>query len=156
MSNEDESSTQDAKGLNEPIRLDFRSTQQVLVVPDDEDRFVTTSREAALACKQHEQSKEWDQQYRAFLSRIRDWCEEHSTIVSRAYLSVARHGLRVFLVTRTRHYDFSKDALLTALDLGLAKEYPLCPATVLQIPVTDDPESITSFLSPQSSLQIYG
>jgi hypothetical protein len=44
---------------SKPIQLTFRSVEQVVVEPDDQDRFVTTAQEAARACQQAQAGKDW-------------------------------------------------------------------------------------------------
>lgn len=43
----------------EPIRLHFGDKTLVVVTPDDEDRFMTTSAEAAKACQHAQDMLHW-------------------------------------------------------------------------------------------------
>jgi len=117
-----------------PIQLDFRSEETVLVTSDDEDRFVTTSGEAALACKQADDNREWSRQWNDFLAFLHHWCKNHSDIVDAGYVSVGDSGLNVLICIRSEDYNFSIEDDLVKLDLLLAKDFPLCVADVMQIP----------------------
>lgn len=138
-----------------PLRLDFESKQQVLVVTDNEDRFLTTSKEAALACKQQDLSKEWKVQFEQFLGYINEWAKEREDRVSEVYLAVGSEGLTVFVVTKGTDYQFDFDDEITELDINVAAEFDHCPATIYQIPSTPI-DALSSFFSTESSLQIYG
>ncbi len=139
----------------EPIRLDFRSVEQVVVVPEDEDRFVTSSREAAEACRQVQNQEAWKRDFEAFLVAVHEWCKAHVEVVSHAYLGVGDEGLKVFVVTVGNEYQPEFDDELTSLDLDLAKRFARCPADVLQLPAAPS-ESLTSFFAPESAIQIFG
>jgi len=139
----------------EPIRLDFRSVDVVVVTGADEDRFVTTSRDAAIVCRQAQDSKEWRQEFESFLGHIHKWAEDHSDVVVRCYVGVSSEGLTVVVVVKGEEPRHDFDDVITDLDIELAREYPNCRADVLQSPECP-PEAMIPYLSLADSLQVYG
>lgn len=135
-----------------PIQLHFESTNQVMVVPDDEDRFFTTESEAARACKQVENSREWSQQWNNFLVHINRWCKAHKGDIEAGYVTVGDSALNVLLCLHRPNYDFSLEDDIADLDLELAEKFPLCTAEVLQIP--NQPHLRAAF--QQEVIAVYG
>lgn len=135
-----------------PIRIDFKSEAQVLVIADDEDRFLMTSRNAALACKQGEHLLEWQSQFNSFLLFLRKWCQSHSEQVRTGYLTIGDSSLNVLIFTFKEDYDFKFEDALVELDTALAEKFPRCSAEVLQIP---NQKPLTSKL-PDDGLCLYG
>ncbi len=83
--------TQETK---QPIQLNFQSVQQVVVAGEDgKDRWVTTVKEAAQACRSALDQREWQQQFEAFLGRIHEWAKEHDDVVSAAFVGISSEGL---------------------------------------------------------------
>lgn len=122
------------KNRSKPIQLHFQSTNQVTVVPDDEDRFVTTESEAARACQQFEHSREWSRQWNDFLVHVNRWCEAHDDVIDAGYVTVGDSALNVLLCLRMPDYDFAIEDEIADLDLELSERFPLCIAEVIQIP----------------------
>jgi hypothetical protein len=118
----------------EPVQLHFESTKQVVVVADNEDRFVTTSAEAARACKQAQDSVEWNRQWSEFLFHIHEWCKRHDAKVEAGFVTVGDSALNVLICIRGETYDFDLEDELADFDLELCKRFPVCRAEVLQIP----------------------
>ncbi len=50
-----------------PIHLNFQSVQQVVVHPEDENRFMMTAKEAARACELAQNAKELRDQFTQFI-----------------------------------------------------------------------------------------
>lgn len=117
-----------------PIQLHFESANQVTVVPDDEDRFVTTESEAARACQQFQHSREWSRQWNDFLVHLNQWCEAHSDAIEAGYVTVGDSALNVLMCLRAADYDFTIEDEIADLDLELSEKFPLCIAEVIQIP----------------------
>jgi hypothetical protein len=135
-----------------PIQLHFESNTQVMVVPDDEDRFFTTASEAARACRQMEQSKDWNKQWNDFLVHINRWCENHSDAIEAGYVTVGDSALNVLLCLKSSDYDFGLEDTIADLDLELSEKFPLCTAEVIQIP--NQPELRAGF--QQEIIAVYG
>lgn len=138
-----------------PIRLTFQSVQQVVVEDRDEDRFVTTAREAARACRYFEDLKDWREIFERFLAYLHNRCDTFSTQIVACYVSIGDEGLRIFITTPGEDYVSELDDAITDLDIDVSKNFPLCPADCIQIP--SQPEhSLSSFFSPNLSFQVYG
>ncbi|MEX0716151.1 MAG: hypothetical protein WD066_06175 [Planctomycetaceae bacterium] len=135
-----------------PLQLSFESRQQVVVVADDEDRFVTTAGEAARACKRAADDQEFIAQFRAFLARVHEWCEIHSAAVEKGFVTITDGGLHVLLCLANPNYDFDLEDELVELDLELADDFPLCTAEVLQVPKQ---QALATELSSEALL-VYG
>ena len=71
---------------NDPIYLNFRSVQQVVVEGDKEDRFMMTMREAAYACRQAQDEKEFKEQFDQFLYSVHQWCEARADKIEAGYV----------------------------------------------------------------------
>jgi hypothetical protein len=136
-----------------PIHLHFKSQETVVVVPDDEDRFVLTAGEAALACKQAKDSQEWNRQWNDFLFHIHQWCKAHESEVDTGYVTVGDSALNVLIGARGEDYNFDIEDALADLDLELANEFPLCVAEVMQVP---DQRHLRGDLSGDAILVVYG
>lgn len=143
-----------AKEKVQPLRLDFRSEQTVVVVPEDQDRFVVTSREAARACRRVADEEEWRSEFNDFLAKVHGWCEQHSEGINGAYLALGDEGMKVFLVTVKDEYDFSLGDEVAKLGIELAGLFPGCPADVLHVP-NMDLKDLHSFFSPSTAMQLY-
>lgn len=138
-----------------PLRLHFKSEQRVLVVTEDEDRFMTTSREAAIACRRAQDEQEWRDEFQAFLGHIHEWCKEHADVIDRAYVGFGDEGLKVFLVTKGKDYCSDLDNAAADLDIDLGHRFPGCPAYVMHLP-NRPLEALQSFFSPPKAMQLYG
>ncbi len=140
----------------EPIRLDFQSVQRV-VVEDSEngDRWVTTVKEAAQACRSDLEHKEWREQFEGFLAYIHEWAKRHSVIVASAFVGVSSEGLTGVIITRGSDYRLDFDDAVTTLDIELAEKFPNCRADVLQSP-EGEPESRIPYIALERAVQVYG
>jgi len=140
---------------SEPIRIDFHSVKQVVVTETDGDRFVTTSQEAALACRSALDLGAWKKEFDAFLAHINQWSKDRSSIVVRAYVGVSSEGLTVVIITKGELYRIDFDDEVTRLDIELANKFPACRADVLQSPESE-PESRVPYISLDRAIQVYG
>jgi hypothetical protein len=140
----------------EAIQLNFQSVQQVVVTgKDGQDRWVTTVKEAAQACRSALDQKEWTQQFEAFLGRIHEWAKEHDDIVSAAFVGISSEGLTGVIITKGTEYRSEFDDAVTDLDIELAKKFPNCRADILQSP-EEEPESRIPFIALERAVQVYG
>lgn len=117
-----------------PIRLSVRSVDRVLVEPGDEDRFLMTAREAAIACKVAQDEKGWQETFDQFLIYVQKWCQAHSDKVAACYVGIGDGSLSVLVCTKTADYDFDFEDVITDLDLDLVKQFAWCIAEVMQVP----------------------
>ncbi len=139
---------------SEPIRLDFQSVQRVLVTDDNGDRWLTTVKEAAQACRSPLDDQEWRDQFQSFLGYIHEWAKKHD-IVSAAYVGVGSEGLTGVIVTKGTEHRLDFDDEVTSLDIELARRFPDCRADILQSP-EGEPECRVPYISPDRTLQVYG
>jgi hypothetical protein len=138
--------------VQKPIVLTLRSIEKVLVEPDDRDRFVVTAAEAAQACKQFDDVKEWQGKFNALLDSLREWCEQQAEIVASAYVAVVDGCLIVVVGTKGEDYSFDFDDEITDLDLKLIEEYPWLIAEILHVPA----QSLERHVSTEKAIQVYG
>ena len=137
------------------IQLDFQSRQQVVITGTEGDRWVTTVKEAAQACRSALDQRSWEEQFRSFLTRINEWAKEHSNIVSAAFVGVSCEGLTGVIITKGSEYRVDFDDDVSQLDIELAKRFPNCRADVLQSP-EGEPESRIPYISLELAVQVYG
>jgi hypothetical protein len=138
-----------ARTTAKPITLSFRSEVQVVVEPDDSDRFVTTAAEAARACQQAQAGQEFRAEFEHFLSFVHGWCITHKDKVDRAFVDIGDGGLRVNICMKSADFDFEFDDKVTDLDIELLERYPKCIAEVTQFP-----GSIGKQLEPDSEFAV--
>lgn len=134
------------------IRLDFRSVEQVVVVPEDEDRFMTTMREAAIACKKAQSEKEFKEEFDKFLIFLRDWFAEHEDRIRVGYVGVGDGTLNILACTRSSEYDFEFDGKLTDFDLEIVARFPWAIVDVIQLPSC----AAESAISLEKAILVYG
>jgi hypothetical protein len=135
-----------------PIRIGFQSVEKVLVEPEDNDRFLITAREAARACKQAEDNKEWGENFSQFLVFLEKWAKSKKDKLDALFLDIGDGSLTVLACTPGENYDFGFDDELSELDLAIVDRFPWCIAEVMQVP-TRLKESQISF---EKAIQIYG
>lgn len=126
--------TEDVTTPQRPIHLNFHSVEQIVVVPDNEDRFCVTMREAAQACKRAEDEKEWQQDFNRFLVFLHQWGTDHATLADSLLVKVSDGTLNVLVCTVGEWYDTDLDDTISGLDLTLVKEFPWLVADVMQVP----------------------
>src|SRR5260221_10709600 len=90
----------------EPIQLDFQSVKQVVVTDKDGDRWCTTVREAAAACRSALTEKAWEEEFQGLLAFIHEWSKSKSDIVEATYLGISSEGLTGVVVTKGKDYRF--------------------------------------------------
>jgi hypothetical protein len=141
---------------SDPIRLDFQSVQKVIITDDEAgDRWMTTVKEAAQACRSDLEQKEWKEEFESFLGHIYEWAKGHSDIVTAAYVGVSSEGLTGVIITKGREYRFDFDDEVTNLDIELAQTFSNCRADILQSP-EGEPESRIPYISMNRAVQVYG
>lgn len=144
----------------EPIRIGFGELMRpVVVTPENRDRFVITSEEAARACHQADLEKnklrEWQMHFERYLAHLNAWARDRTDIVSRIYVAAGPDGLQAFIVTPGNEYCFELDDPITELDMEILTKFPDCPSHVMQIP-EDPADSVDSFFSADTALQVHG
>lgn len=135
-----------------PVRLTFRSVEDVLIETDDEDRFLMTMKEAAHACKQAENEKKWQDDFKRFLHKVSQWCEAKAEHVRAGYVGVGDGALNVFICTKSATYNFDIEDELSDLDIELVQAFPWLIAEVVQIPLQVKEDQIFS----ETAVSVYG
>lgn len=143
------------KSVSQALHLNFQSVQQVVVTGNDGDRWVTTVREAAQACRSALDQEAWQHEFEGFLGKIHQWATQHAQDVSAAFVGVSSEGLTGVIVTKGQEYRQDLDDAITALDIELAKNFPSCRADVLQSP-EGEPETRIPYISLERAVQVYG
>jgi hypothetical protein len=140
----------------QPIVLDFQDGgRKVVVSPKDQDRFVVTSQMAAEACKQAQNFREWNVQFRQMLNDVRLWAEGCGASIQTCYVAVHDGHLVIFVSADHDHYDQTLSDRLTDLDLEIAGKHPLVRCDVLQVP-GGSLERLAIFFNPAEAFLIYG
>ncbi len=133
---------------SKPIRLNFHERgRQVVVTPENEDRFMMTVQEAASILQQANQQVLFVGQFQLLLNALAAWLSKHRAKVFRSFLTV-REGRLLFLVVRKQvRYDDPFDDSLTELDMQTAQDdrFSLIELEVLALP-NASPGSFNSFL----------
>ncbi len=140
----------------EPIRLVSRDKgRQVLVCPEDEDRFLLTVQEAIQACRAHKPQDRAaiDKGFNLLKDRLGQWAYRHRDQIHKAFLTIRDAGLLFLVVGKQRHRDNSLEDDLTDLDLDVARteDLEMIPLSVLAIPRCNQ-SSYRSFINPSLSL----
>src|SRR5688572_8763935 len=105
----------------------------VVITPEDEDRFVRESRWAVTACQSALAAERFIDQFKGeFLPRLREWCQQRDQLVRACFVPFPTSHLTVFVITRATRYDFSLSDDLADLDMELFQRN--WPAEILQLP----------------------
>ncbi len=133
------------------IRLTHRG-RQVIVEPDDEDRFVMTAQNAVKACQDSKQRQEAIRTFKeGFLVPLLDWCRKFLDKVQACYVAAPTTFLQVFVIGKSQKYDFDLSEELSALELKLADTWRV---SVLQLPATA-PDDLQSFFNTEGAIEVY-
>lgn len=137
-----------------PIQLHY-SGGQVIVTPEDEDRFVLASRQAVSACQSAFVFERAINQFKSeFLDRLHKWCLEHKSSVRACYVPFPSSGcaIKVFMVARSGEFDFELSDLIAGLEIDCESAGWSCD--ILQI-ATGSPDELQVFFDPDQSLQVF-
>jgi hypothetical protein len=136
-----------------PIQLRW-DAGNVVVTPEDEDRFVKESVWAVGACQQMLAVERMAEQLKTdFFPTIRNWCEGNAEHIESCFVTLHPGPFMVFVVTKNRRYDFSLSDSLTDLEMKLFEKN--WPAEVLQIP-DGSQESLQTFFDTEKAFQVHG
>jgi len=143
---------------SEPIRLNFREAdRKVLVEPENEDRFITTVGQAAVACQVADREARFYFQVRnTLLQKLWDWLRAHRNQVESAFLAVREGGLLFLVVRDAAAYDAVFEDELTDLDLQIAREpgLDLVSLEVGALPKVSR-ETAISYMGPKAILVVF-
>lgn len=135
------------------IRLSHHLGKQVVVEPQDEDRFVMTAQSAVKACQDHRRQEEAIRFFKEqFLVPLIQWCLGHQDKVRACYMPFPQGGIQVFILTKSRRYDFAFGKEIADLELSLADVG--WRVSVLQIPASDT-EDLQTFFKVEGAIEVY-
>ena len=131
-----------------------RTSGQVTVEPEDEDRFVISAQEAVKACQDHQKA---DHAIRAFkqefLGPLWEWCFLHAAQVKACFVPRTVGHLEVYVIGTSEQYDFAFGDDVARLELSLADRG--WNVSAMQLPDGPD-EDLLSYFNPEGAIQVYG
>lgn len=138
-----------------PIHLRYHDDGQVVVTPEDQDRFVLASREAAMACQNQVAMSHFMEHFqKCVLAKLAGWCQSHSANVLACYIPFPFSGTcsKVFIVTNSAKFDFQLSDAIADLEVEL--DEARWPCDILQIG-SGGPEQLQVFFDPEQSIQVF-
>jgi len=121
-------------------------TGQILVVPEDQDRFVIKVNRLVSACRHEQQRERFEAQFRVLLDQIAKWLKNRDEVDS-AYLTLRDGGLAFVAVTKHAEYNEQFDDALSELDLKIASDVDLDLISLNTISLPNvSRDSMSSFL----------
>lgn len=135
------------------IILSFHQVgRRVVVEPENNDKFVTTAREAAAACQRHQEIKAFVAQLRKVMNRLASWIVAHPSDIQGAFLTVRDGGLLFLLIRNSVPYNGGLETALTKLDLEIANsdEFDLLQLNALALPKSSDVSYRTFLVADQT------
>jgi hypothetical protein len=137
-----------------PVQLHYDGGQ-VVVTPEDQDRFVLAARQAVSACQGAVVVDRMVNQFKTdFLSRLHAWCIEHRPSVRACYVPYPPScgcAIKVFVVVKKSVFDL--DLSDSVADLEASLDAAGWPCDILQI-ATGLPEELQAFFDPEQSIQV--
>ena len=137
-----------------PIFLNWQDNDNnVVVTPEDNDRFVLTVSEAVEACKARGNENKFGLQFNLLMRITAEWLKEHKDKISCSYLTVRDAGLLFLVVRKEISFNSDFEDLLTEFDIKIAQDpqLDLIDLSVLAIPNSNE-AGISSFLKPGYTL----
>ena len=144
------------KTQQQPIFLDVSlgGDTPVVVVPENQDRYVLSLKDAIEACVGSQQQPyavfvEFQKQFQAMLDHVGAWLRQRQDKVHEAYLTVRDSDVLFLLVQKSPTYDRQIEDELTDLDLAIAQDESLglVRLNVLAIPPAGE-DGKSAFLIP--------
>jgi len=137
-----------------PVQLHYDGGQ-VVVTPEDNDRFVLAARQAVSACQGAVVVDRLVNQFKAdFLAKLHKWCMDHRASVQACYVPYPPScgcAIKIFIVARGNVLDFDLSDAIADLEVDL--DWAGWPSDVLQI-ATGLPEELQVFFDPEQSIQV--
>jgi len=129
--------------------------KKVLVVPEDEDRFLVSVDAAVKACQAADKTLQFGRQFRdILLPRLGLWISDRADKLKKAYLTVREEGLLFVAILARAEYDRELEDDLSELDIAVARDphLDLIDLEVLALPNASD-AAHASFLNPEATLE---
>lgn len=128
--------------------------RQVIVTPEDEDRFGLTCAQAIEACKIHTNSKVWFEELTSLFQYIHDWAQKKTALVHACYATPHAGQVVIFVVPVADSFDVQLSDLLADLNLEICEKFQLIAAEILQIPGKDTAH-LGTFLNSKVAKTLY-
>ena len=137
----------------EPVHLHF-AEGKVLITPDDAKRFRIAVSRAVNALQREEDVDEYRMRFQdEYLPRLHSWCLANHEAVRGCYLGLPTpHGLTVFVVGRSKRFDFVLGSKISEFALELEDDG--WSSNIIQI-THGEPEELMTYFDPESSLEVY-
>jgi hypothetical protein len=139
-------------GRHSPARLSFDGGK-VVVMPKDYDLFFLCAEKAT---ELHRKPIERDKRISRFMSDLivplHEWCVARKDLIESCNLPIPGIHIQVFIVTKSKKFDFDLADEMAALELGLARAG--WRIGVMQLPDAP-PESQAPFFDATEALQVY-
>ena len=138
-----------------PIQLHYDGGQ-VVVTPEDKDRFVMASQHAVSACQNALAVDRLVEQFqKEFLRPLYTWCCDHKDGIRACYLPFPFLSvpIKVFVVAESAKFSFVLSEAIADLELQFQEDR--WPCDILQIS-SGSIDEIQVFFNPAQSLQVYG
>ena len=137
-----------------PIQLRW-GDGQVVVTPEDQDRFVREAKWAVAACQGLLQLETFVKKLQEeLLTAVHKWCERNAGRVLACYIPFASpQVIQVFVIGNGAALDFQLCELTSELESSLEQEG--WSTDIVQLP-NSSPEMLLSFFDPSRSIQVYG
>ncbi|MCK4423095.1 MAG: hypothetical protein KAV18_03410 [Candidatus Omnitrophica bacterium] len=136
-----------------PLQITWKEkNQQIVFVPEDEDRFVLTAEAAIKACRNAVETPiKCKQQFDGLVKRLARWIKDNQKCVDKAFLNVRETGFLFLVVQKDVPYDLDLESSLTSLDIEVARssDFDQFSLDVISLPKVS-PGAITSFLTDNS------
>lgn len=140
----------------EPIRLRYSEKDaQVLVEPEDQDRFILCVQEAIMACRILAEYKIlFEKQLNYLKNLLGEWARDRKNKIHKVFLTLQDARMLFLVVMKEAAYDPVLEEELTALDLKIARD-PNCSKISLDVQAMPfcGEEGYISFCNPRWILE---
>lgn len=137
-----------------PIQVLNWDDGDVVITPEDEDRFVREAKWAVSACQSALALELFVKKFKQdFLLEVHKWCKKNAEKVQAAFVVPLTNQLQVFVVAKSKRYDFELSDPLSDFEMNLYQND--WPCEILQIP-DGSYETLETFFDTEKSIQVYG
>ena len=136
-----------------PIHLQYDGGQ-VVVIPEDEDRFVLASRQAVSACQSAVLADRAISEFKTrFLGKLHAWCQDRQNSVFGCYVPFpVADCFKVFIVAKSNTFDFDLSDSIADLESEFYGDGWTCD--ILQITSGSD-QHLQAFFDPERSIKVF-
>ena len=145
------------KTNTDPVQLDVtrEGDRQVVLTPEDEDRFVRSCQWVVETSKLGISREVWLRELHQLMAYVANWAEGHASRVKSCFAARRDDQLAIYVIPVANHFDFDLTEELTNLDFELAEKYQLVPCDVIQIP-KGSASDLNEAVSGRQGIMIYG